>query len=1181
MKIGFVRRSDFFGLLLSSALLALLVFNVTILPYMVRAAAQPIVGPLRVKNLTTREDLTNFQSLTLSDSSLPAAGPNNSSTTLTYSDRQGRLDSNGDWNVLMRIKHSSSENSTRGIELGSDSILVENTTLPISNEVTILRGSSSHNSSNIPEKIREQLPSSQPDIALSKAVSDFINTSLVLEDSNSNNLLTHYVVLQSNEDKYAEKQLNVKGQFVTTLAFYEKYVSTSNKGELDIFVQISHFDDRVNSLRAAQLGNANVKISINGEDQGNIKKAIEIGNTSSQRGPIIHQSITASSPKASGIFRLNFTANLSQPTSDQIEERSEKLESIDLYVPTPSVGTGELRANAIHGPTPSTRSDASTAGNVSTSANSSLNITRTSFSPGNYGLLPLVTPQEAFADGDPSKSNVYRVSGMPVTSSSVAEPSVANKNNIVFYTSNWMAARSEDNGRNWKFANPNDMPTFCCDQDVIYHDVYGVFIWYRQGSADINGENSFRLSISKDAVNWIWYDFQPKDVDSKWTNRWFDYPHLALSQNSLWITSNMFDNSSPPKFKGAAALEMPLDALSTGAGFTYNVYPVGDFSPTPVQGASDTMYIGAHASNVDFTIYSIKERSGTYTQFYRYIDGYNVGYPQGTGETAADAAGHVMSCPGPDGYNWCSRSDDRITNGWTSAGYVGFFWNALQGTTSYCSALEYEGLFPFNPYSISCPYYHSDNFPYPYVDGAVFDLSDDLKYVAKPVIWSPDHAWSYGSASPNVNLLGMAAFYGGGKYYPGENVAIQAVKDPSSSEPLSSGWSFSAVADSSGGPKDSLWGDYIRVRPYAEPDDPSNHLWIASAFTYNTNDPSPGRDSVRTYYVIFGREADAPAKDLSIKITSPENGYTVTSYSPVTLTADAALPGHSLPDNAITWSSNTEGFLGNGKSITHVFRYAKDGPQTVTATVAYDYPPMSASDSVTLNMKFPHHAPTPVILEPKSGLNVATGATVFLKGYATRADPEQNGNLGWTDCTRMKWLVIETELPESPTSSVPSTKDSNFELNGLCNAEVSFSTEGSRTIRLSAANSVGDIGHTDVIVNVVNTSTSSFDVSAYPESQSAYGGGKLAYHVAVTQTGGTPKPVALSVSGIPKGVTSTWQCTSGGSSPCTLPSFATDLVLTLANGAYTAGTYTITITGTDNDGTSHSVNVTLSLSYIR
>lgn len=1157
--------------------------SMTLFPRVINSGAQPTARALDVRNLTTGEVLTHFEYVPASILSGNGASLTSNTSTLAYSDRHGKEEDNGDWNVFLRTIHFGAKNSTRGIELGSDSISIQNITLPKSKEISI-SGELPVLNSNVKQKTREQAPSTLPIIDPPKPVIDFLNNNLELLNVNSSDHLSHYIVIHSHEDKYAKKILNIKDQFVTTIAFYDKYANSESKGELDVFIQISHLKDKVNSLRVVQLGNDDIKISIDGRDQGAATKAAEIRNLSSGESITMHQGFTASIHNASGSFTLNYTDSPHQLTKDQMERAAEELDSVDVYTPTRISEPGHTWDGAVRGPEQGSQSIASVANNPANPTNGTANTIRTSYSQGSSKSWAMMPIQQAFADGDPNKTNVYVVGNMPGTSSSVAEPAAANNNKIVFYTSNFLAAMSDDNGRtgSWKFANPRDMPTFCCDQDVIFHDRYGVFIWYRQGYADVNGENTFRLSISKDAVNWWFWDFQPKEINAGWVNQWFDYPHIALSAHSLWITSNMYDNNTPAKFKGAVALELPMDDLSRGKGFAYNIYPIDQFSPTPVQGASDTMYVGAHLGNNEIAIYSMTEGGGPYPEVDRYIDAYTVGYRQGSKETATDAAKHVMSCPGPDSINWCARSDDRITNGWTSSGYVGFFWNARQGGIGYCSPLGYDDSFHyFNPYSLFCTTSRVDDFPYPYIDGAVFDLGDDFRYVARPYVWNTDHAWSYASSSPNLNLLGIAAFYGGGKYYPGENVAIQYIKEPLSSRPLSSGPSFSGLVDSNGGPSDSSWGDYIRVRPYAAPDDPFNHLWIATAFTYNKNNPIPGVDTVKTYYAIFGRDADAPKEGPSIEITAPANGYYVTSYSPVTLTADASLSGHPLSDDAIKWNSNIEGFLGTGKSISHVFRYAKDGPQTITATITYDYPSMSASDSITLNMKFPHRAPSPIILEPKAGLNVAVGATLFLKGYAARSDPEQNGSLGWTDCTRMSWQITEEGTSGPITRSIPSSRDSNFDYNGLCNAEVSFSTAGTKTIRLSATNSVGDVGYAEVSVNAVQTSASSFDVSAYPESQSASTAGDLAYHVAVTQEGGSPKPVSLTVTGVPAGVSSKWQCTSGGSSPCTIPSYTTDLILSVKYGAYSAGTYTITITGISVDGTTRSVSVTLVLSSIR
>src|SRR6187200_2746735 len=59
------------------------------------------------------------------------------------------------------------------------------------------------------------------------------------------------------------------------------------------------------------------------------------------------------------------------------------------------------------------------------------------------------------------------------------ETSLANKDNLLFYTGNWFAARSVDGGSTWGYISPKDhFEFFCCDQDVIYDPNHEIFIWY-------------------------------------------------------------------------------------------------------------------------------------------------------------------------------------------------------------------------------------------------------------------------------------------------------------------------------------------------------------------------------------------------------------------------------------------------------------------------------------------------------------------------------------------------------------------------------------------------------------------------------------------------------------------------------------------------------------------------------
>lgn len=368
----------------------------------------------------------------------------------------------------------------------------------------------------------------------------------------------------------------------------------------------------------------------------------------------------------------------------------------------------------------------------------------------------------------------------------VGEPSVANKGPIVFYTGNWYVARSTDNGTSWRYLDPTvDMVDFCCDQDVIYDPNHEVFVWYRQGTSDDStGENRVRLGISPDARNWWFYNIRPTDLNPSWTNQWFDYPHLALSNNHLFFTSNMFDRDGD--FIRTIIVRLPLDELANARTPIVDYYisnQVGTF--TPIQGAKDTMFWAAHVDNAHMALYKWNEASPV-TGIERRI----VEIPLWTFEPA------LYDCPTPlEDNNWCARSDDRITNGWISGDHIGFFWNVEKG----------------------------GEFPWPYINSAVFN-ANNMTYEGRPLLWSPDFAVLYAYASPNDNgQLGLIATFGGGEVEPSIGASINQLDDNGNLQP----WNLIPIINGTHSPTDNEWGDYLRLRLY----NVTGNTWIASGYT--------------------------------------------------------------------------------------------------------------------------------------------------------------------------------------------------------------------------------------------------------------------------------------------------------------------------------------------------------------
>jgi hypothetical protein len=367
------------------------------------------------------------------------------------------------------------------------------------------------------------------------------------------------------------------------------------------------------------------------------------------------------------------------------------------------------------------------------------------------------------------------------------ESSLANKDDLVFYTGNWFAARSIDGGLTWGYISPyTSFRVFCCDQDVIYDSKHDIFIWYRQGANE--PENDLSIGVSKDTFTWRFYTFSASDINSTWIDQFSDYPTLALSNNYLYISMNMFfeDRFSNPLMV-RISLEDLADPSGIGPSFDYFVdfdLPRTSHTFTPIQGAKDTMYWGIHLSTSEMRLYEWNDSmtSDSVKYFDRQVPAWTL---------LVRGEGH---CPGPDGGDWCIRGQSKIRGAFMANDIIGFFWDANAGGRSTNNA----------------------TFAWPYVDAATFDTNTNMTYTSRPYLWSPSFAWMYGFGSPDDNgNVAIQAFYGGGQYFP----SIAAGVGNDFSGKLTTPWNMIQLAKGTHGPtftsaSPPSWGDYLRIRDF-------------------------------------------------------------------------------------------------------------------------------------------------------------------------------------------------------------------------------------------------------------------------------------------------------------------------------------------------------------------------------
>jgi hypothetical protein len=317
---------------------------------------------------------------------------------------------------------------------------------------------------------------------------------------------------------------------------------------------------------------------------------------------------------------------------------------------------------------------------------------------------------------------------------------------------------------------------------------------------------------------------------------------IALGNKYLYVTTNIIDRIN--KVSKPIILRISLEDLRNRNNAEYSYYQdqnisMKDESFTPVQGAKDRMYWAAHLSNNQMRIYQWNESLPSTNVEYS-----DVHIPAWTrlGEGGGD-------CRGYHG-NWCGRADDTITSGWTTtAGVLGFFWNADK------QQIPQDNL----------------QFKHPYIDSAIFNVTsgniENITYIGRPYIWSPDFAWLYGYSSPNNDGdVGIAAFYGGGDKLEKVNMAV-GVGDSINGLPPTS-WKMDTALNGTDIPYENEWGDYIRVRN--DNSDLSSN-WISSGYSLEGGNTS---EFVEPHYIVFGLANNSLLQSTGTNNTRPiDNGF--------------------------------------------------------------------------------------------------------------------------------------------------------------------------------------------------------------------------------------------------------------------------------------------------------------------
>ena len=244
----------------------------------------------------------------------------------------------------------------------------------------------------------------------------------------------------------------------------------------------------------------------------------------------------------------------------------------------------------------------------------------------------------------------------------------------ILVTGNHFVAFTHNSGKQWYYIDPDSIfPTtdggFCCDQTVMYAPSKKFWILlqqFRVGSA--SKSNTLRMCIFRsenlhEGHMFAW-DLKPGDFRKDWSDERFDYNHAALSNNYLYLGTNVF-SVSDRRWIRSVIMKISLEELKNrDVVFIEFVNTTFDGSLRCTLGAEDTMYILSRNGRSQIRVYTWPETLKENEK----IAGQAIDVrPWQEGDYRA---------VGPDGKNWLGRCDGRITGAWVAKGIIGCMWSA-------------------------------------------------------------------------------------------------------------------------------------------------------------------------------------------------------------------------------------------------------------------------------------------------------------------------------------------------------------------------------------------------------------------------------------------------------------------------------------------------------------------------
>ncbi len=400
--------------------------------------------------------------------------------------------------------------------------------------------------------------------------------------------------------------------------------------------------------------------------------------------------------------------------------------------------------------------------------------------------------------------------------SNLAEPAAINEGQYVFYSGNTHAEYSLNRGATWTAksipAGPADAPYACCDIDVVYDRARGLTIWsvLYLNAAGTNGVVRTFVNRTVNGNYACSYTWDPAGTSN---NTVPDYPHLGLTNNYLYLTTNNIGGAAGGR---AQVRRISLDNMGNCVSAGYSTYSYtwtyGQRVFVPVEGARDIMYWGAMYNSSTFRVYKWPENTGTISSIDRTVATSNFTNPDCRGGTG--------------NYDFIQKDTAWSILGFRMRGAVGpqglaFYWNV--GTDS--------------------------SHPQGHVHSAVFRESD-MSLIAQPHIWSSSLCFGYPAVSVNDRGDFGLSIAAGGKAGGGGSAAQGYVGiDDEYTSGVGYFGTVYLTASGTHNRSDGRFGDYFTVRRQT----PCGLYFAATNYALSGGTATA---NVNARYVEFGRGRD-------------------------------------------------------------------------------------------------------------------------------------------------------------------------------------------------------------------------------------------------------------------------------------------------------------------------------------